>query len=534
MGLWFLFLGLCIGVLVRCIHTLYRNYVSARKTGLRFIVSPITPYTVAWQVATALLRPVLVKFRWFRAIDWTCAWQDGNSLHEELGSCFIVVSPGLNVLCSSDSRTIVNVLRRWREFVKPDNVNEIIGLFGQNVDTSNGDDWPRHRKLTAPCFSERASTSVWNEARHQTSALVTQWLSAPNHKINTLFADTGTLALNVVSAIAFENHQTTQPAKGHSLSLHDALTTIMGSSLAPALEALPHWLKSEKFLPKQVTHVIAATGEFSTYMDALISRERTKPAAASDAKLNLIGTLIRASGEKDGEMNARLSDEEVRGNVFNFIIGGLEPTAIALSYALALLAVHGDVQEWVLEEIDEVLGEGGDSYKDVYPRLKRCLAVMYETLRLFAPSPPPPRSFATPSSPHEIPTSSPTHPSLTLPPNTQIMLNPWSTHASASHFSSPSTWDPRRWLDASGNLVHSAGFFAWGSGPRICPGMKFSQVQFCAVLAGVLARVQLVVGPQEKEGILGVLMDSGAEPLVLKVRRPGELWVGVEERVRGA
>lgn len=114
---------------------LVRNYVAARKTGLRIVVSPITPYAVGWRVVGSFAENVLVRFRWYRAIDWTCAWQDGATLHEDLGSCFIVVSPGLNVVCTSDARTIEHVLRDWRGFVKPDNVNgeldiEEVGGYG--------------------------------------------------------------------------------------------------------------------------------------------------------------------------------------------------------------------------------------------------------------------------------------------------------------------------------------------------------------------------------------------------------------------
>jgi len=102
---------------------LYRNYVSARKSGLRIIISPVTPYTLQWQLVASLFRTYLERYRWFRAIDWTCCWQDNEKLHQELGLCFIVVAPGHNVLCTSDPRTIEHVLKDWRGYVKPDNVN---------------------------------------------------------------------------------------------------------------------------------------------------------------------------------------------------------------------------------------------------------------------------------------------------------------------------------------------------------------------------------------------------------------------------
>jgi hypothetical protein len=105
------------------LYQLCRNYISARRFDLRIIVSPVTPYTLQWQLAASLFRPYLQRFIWFRAIDWTCCWQDNDKLHQELGLCFIVVTPGHNVLCTSDPKTIEHVLKQWRDFVKPDNVN---------------------------------------------------------------------------------------------------------------------------------------------------------------------------------------------------------------------------------------------------------------------------------------------------------------------------------------------------------------------------------------------------------------------------
>jgi cytochrome P450 len=97
----------------------------------------------------------------------------------------------------------------------------------------------------------------------------------------------------------------------------------------------------------------------------------------------LISTLINANDEiksdKDGVTKTRLSDIELRGNIFIFIGAGLEPTAITLSYALALLAIHPDIQAWVQEELDEMIKANGDDamdYTSVFPKLKRVMAIM--------------------------------------------------------------------------------------------------------------------------------------------------------------
>ncbi|KAF1830841.1 p450-domain-containing protein [Decorospora gaudefroyi] len=231
MALWSLALTVLAGCLLGRFYYFGTNYIAAKKTGLRCIISPVTPYTLHWQLAASLLRPQLVKYCWFRAIDWTCAWRDGHLLHARLGSCFIVVSPGLNVLCTDDPVTVEHVLKSWREFVKPDNVNV------------------QRRRLASPPQTCRT-------------------------------------------------------------------------------------------------------------------------------KLNLIQTLIKANEPEGDGKTARLSDDELRGNIFIFTAGGLESTSTTISYALALLALHPEVQEWVAEEVEEVVRENGREYRDVFPRLKRCMAVM--------------------------------------------------------------------------------------------------------------------------------------------------------------
>jgi len=135
------------------------------------------------------------------------------------------------------------------------------------------------------------------------------------------------------------------------------------------------------------------------------------------------------------------------------------------------------------------------------------------------------------------------------------MLNSWASHTSAANFPDPLTWNPKRWIQSQPSdsnktalseipfaeeLKHptnASGFFAWGAGPRICPGMKFSQVEFCSVLSSVLkkARVEVVCRDGEKVGVtgqkvMGILRDSCADPLLLHVRQPEKLELRFIER----
>jgi cytochrome P450 len=83
------------------------------------------------------------------------------------------------------------------------------------------------------------------------------------------------------------------------------------------------------------------------------------------------------------------------------------------------------------------------------------------------------------------------------------------------------------------------GFVPWASGPRICPGMKFAQVEFTAVLGTVLKRVW--IAPSLKGGDDGnemaarkevetLLRDSHHIGVTISMKRPEDLWLKVSAR----
>jgi cytochrome P450 len=178
------------------------------------------------------------------------------------------------------------------------------------------------------------------------------------------------------------------PTEGHKLSHRDSLMTLLEHLTTTIVLSQMPWLeKIRLLLPKHLLHVKLAINEFDQYMDEMLATERRLMAQQqqNSAKPNLISTLIRTSDEakSGGVTGLRLTDQEIKGNLFIFNLAGHDTTANTLAYAVALLAAYPDVQDWVVEEVDAVLGEEGGfddgevvKYETVFPRLKRVLAVM--------------------------------------------------------------------------------------------------------------------------------------------------------------
>ncbi|OAL01201.1 cytochrome P450 [Phaeosphaeriaceae sp. SRC1lsM3a] len=547
----FLFVAVIAG---NWLYGIYSNYLTARKTGLRIIFSPITPFQLLWHVLPSFIPSFLKRQRWFRALDQGSSWQDKNKVHEELGSSYIMVSPGMNMLCTSDPVALNHVYKNMKDFIKPE-VFKNLDMFGPNIITVNDEPWMRHRKLTSPCFNERISAFVWEESLRQAKDMLEDWLAKPDGKSNTVINDSGIIALHVITAASFGEQRDFREdssvlAKNHKLSFRDALRTVLRSPVLAATVAGMPWLKKsflEAILPNDVRGVQLALAEFRSYMNEAIARERAGENTSVLNRPNLLNALVKASDEVKAEegtkSSAYMSDDELTGNMFMFAFAGHETTATTISYALALLAIHPSAQDWVAEELAEVMTSvDSTDYAKIYPKLKRTLAVMYETVRLYG-VPPPWRDVAC-KDPQILLTSAkqgsdgaPTY--LPVPANTQVSLNVFACHTAPENFVDAEKWEPSRWIQREKEeqlVTGNKAFFGWGTGPRVCPGQKFAQVEFVAVLATLLMKYKVVPAAKEEvsEDIardeMQKLIAGSTARMVVNLSEPEKLWIKLVKR----
>jgi cytochrome P450 len=86
---------------------------------------------------------------------------------------------------------------------------------------------------------------------------------------------------------------------------------------------------------------------------------------------------------------------------------------------------------------------------------------------------------------------------IAIPPNVQVFSCVPATHYHPDHYPNPLCFEPSRWIkggvDTEEQLVppRKGAYLAWADGPQVCPGMKFSQVEFVAVLACIVQRCRI-------------------------------------------
>ena len=122
-----------------------------------------------------------------------------------------------------------------------------------------------------------------------------------------------------------------------------------------------------------------------------------------------------------------------------------------------------------------------------------------------------------------------------LPPKSTIYINSVGLHHDAAVWGKDALeFRPDRWILPSTDTSEKTRFFTppkgqfipWSMGPRVCPGMKFSQVEFASVIMTLFrthrAEPVLEAGESMKAAqrrLVG-LMDDSISKLTLQIKHP--------------
>ena len=382
------------------------NYIEARKIGLPIVISPVNPMNPFWLLMKDRLIPIISSLpfnlgEWANRAEVGWTFYPRFSVHAKYGEAFTIVSPGTNEIYLAEAAATEDVMMRRNDFIKDPDVYGMLDFYGPNLDTVNGKQWDRHRKVTVPPFNEQNSALVWRETADQADQMLEIWSKEDN--VTSTQYDVHAVALNVLCGAGFGLHSsfadTKPPSDGSEtwkrLGYRESLRTLLANIVQLVMLSLlmkagvPRWM-----FFGSMQKITLAYDEFKGYMGEMLHKEKTAFEQGDLTRHNLMSALVRASEEsreaaktaKDpSTMSAGLSDDEVYGNLFIYNLAGHDTTAATLHFAITLLAVYPEWQTWIAEEIDEVRRSDPSGiwyYEETFPKLPRCLALMVSiTLR---------------------------------------------------------------------------------------------------------------------------------------------------------
>jgi cytochrome P450 len=368
-------------------------------------------------------------------------------------------------------------------------------------------------------FNETIMASVWTESQRQAIAMLTSWTSFADAGIPSYQRDTRMLSLNVLAGVGFgeyyEFRGSTEPVVDKIGEYRDSLQTVLENIIL--LLIVPFRVLT--MVPGRWARIGNAGIAFKKHMEKMLEDETEALRQGRSGSGGIMPGFVRAADlyhrESAADPNFKgakkgLSVDEIYGNLFVINFAGHDTTANTLAFATLLLAAHPDVQAWLAAEIDAVAKykavEEWD-YKLMFPRLIRCRAIVYETLRLFPPVPVLPS--ITSDHAQQLRVGDKTY---TVPVGINFTANMRAMQTHPQYWPSADEWRPSRWIVNSATsdpleqvaqetfFVPSKNiFFPWGEGPQICPGRRLSEVEAVAVLACLFKTHRLRIKKGEGE-----------------------------------
>ncbi|XP_044839739.1 steroid 21-hydroxylase-like isoform X1 [Mauremys mutica] len=260
------------------------------------------------------------------------------------------------------------------------------------------------------------------------------------------------------------------------------LVELWGRGAVRALDALPLL----RVFPSGALRRLLQQVRFrDAFVRAQIQRhqESLRPECARDMvdhMLQLLGERRGAGGDPAAE--GGLTPEHVHMALVDLFIGGTETTAALLTWAVAFLLHHPQVQDGIHAELQRVLGpERPPSYGD-RDRLPLLSATISETLRL------------RPVAPLALPHSTTRDTSLSgfaIPKGTTVIPNLFAAHHDAGTWCRPLEFRPERFLEADEPRLAQRNLLPFSCGARACLGETLARAEIFVFLGHVLRQFRL-------------------------------------------
>lgn len=373
-----------------------------------------------------------------------------------------------------------------RAYTKGPMWNAARPLLGNGLVTSEGDSWLRQRRLVQPMFGAKHLASL--------GTIMAQAIERQRRDIEARSADRRALDVGdemtlLTQRVLFETVFDTSLAPDAATQLAQHISTAL-RVLEPRMlmPFVPTWVP----LPggRALRRSIAAIDDTVLHM---VRARRAHPTCRPD----LLARLLDA---RDADTGEGMSDTQTRDEVVTMFVGGLDTTAVTLTWMWYLLDRHPAADARLRAEVAAVLGGRIPTVEDL-PRLTFTRQVIQESMRLYPPVWIIPREA----------TRTTVLGGHTIAAGTIVIVSPWNTHRLAEFWERPEAFEPERFEPERGAARPKLAYIPFGAGGRFCVGNQFAMMEALmatAMLAQHL-RPRLVPGQRVAPATAGTLKPRG-------------------------
>jgi cytochrome P450 len=332
--------------------------------------------------------------------------------------------------------------------------------IGNSLFNADGADWKWQRQAVAPVFTHRNVTAL-APAMTATARRACARLAASGGKAE-LVSQMLTATFDVICDVALSGREHFD-AVTFSAAITQYFRTAGRASLLDFL-GFPQWFPRPGELMAQ--HSVATMHQM---VAAAIQARRDQAQPPAD---DLLNHMLAA---QDPETGQRMSREELIHNMQFFIVAGHETTALALAWALYLLAHDTGWQDQLRAQVTARL-RGRAAGPDDLKAMPLVEQVLEESMRLY-----PPVGLLARTALQKDQLCG-----RQVRPGDIIFLPIWALHRHELWWENPGRFDPARFAPQNRDRLNKYQYLPFGAGPRVCVGADFAMMQAGIILAGLV------------------------------------------------
>ncbi|RSL38270.1 hypothetical protein CEP53_015015 [Fusarium sp. AF-6] len=569
-------IGLALAILLRWFVSYTRTILKVRRSGVPAIHSGIMIFESvvrSWYPRVPVLIP-MEKFTLKKPFEkFADARSDMIVLTE-------ASSPNRIAYLFGSPKVFREIGRNGDIFLKPlEKIRyRMLNTFGlQLASTQNGAEHERHKRVVKAVFNNELMENGWQNMRNMWRIMLRKegvYPAVANSDTAPIVRDMKSTMLKVtlgaIGASWFDIDIPWDPANSKSSHRHnnknelmpfvETLQVVWDSPFVQTV--LPLWFMEwspSSYLRRAgwaqrslVAHIKAAQAETRRRNHDL--EKETEGQGRVRKHRNLIDALVNSQNDVEKAEKAEkgyvapdvgLSDKEVQGNIFSFMITGHETASHTMTFVMSLLArnpewqekLHAEVSKANILPLDEAESVDGPkplrflAYEDM-SNLPLVLAATVETLRMRDLAMQMTRVASRDTTLHYTtcegdaanPAEAKVHQhTVAIPAGTRVHLDTAAFGVNPFKWENPEIYNPARHLreteDANGKKVTLTvqDFIGYSAGSRQCIGKRFAEVTMVCFLAHMVLnfRWEVVPNPDETQEQANVRASTGSEQFML-------------------
>jgi len=335
---------------------------------------------------------------------------------------------------------------------------DLAKYVGKGLLTAEGDHWKRQRRLIQPAFHKKQLEKLMEAMARAVDAELDKIQTGHPADIFPVFND---LAFQVVVKSLFSSAVSQQEINRLQHITEAAQRMLVRELRQPYLH---WWFRLSGKLKKHID----LTGEARLILHRLVKERRSSGERYDD----LLDMLLDARYDDGRPMeNEQLIDE-----ILILFTAGHETTSNALTFTCELLARNPDAYQKVYAEA-RAARAATDNLSAFLQQLPYTKQVLEESMRLY-----PPAYFIDRNNKQDDRFGD-----MEIPAGTDLLFSIYEIHRHPDFWEAPQAFRPER-FDFRNPQKHSAYYFPFGAGPRMCIGNNFAMYEMLLAVSKIALR----------------------------------------------